>query len=105
MIPPVAVAVSATAVQLVIPVGTGGGGGNQTLNHKGVSISVHTDQSEPVFLSFGTQKGLTTLTGRPLHPGQTLDIIPGTNAWDGPLNSGVWAIAATGPVSVRVQRY
>lgn len=105
MIPPVAVAVSTTAVQLVVPVGTGGGGGNQTLNHKGVSISVHTDQSEPVFIAFGTAKGLTTLTGRPINPGQTFDAIPGANAWDFPLNGGVWAIAATGPVDVRVQRY
>lgn len=105
MIPPVAVAVSTTAVQLVEPVGTGGWGGNRTHNHKGVSISLHTNQTEPIFIAFGSAKGLTTLTGRPINPGQTLDIIPGENAWDGPLNGGVWAIAATGPVSVRVQRY
>lgn len=105
MIPPVAVAVSTTVVQLVAQVGTGGGGGNQTQNYKGVSISLFTDQTEPVFIAFGTGKGLTALTGRPIYPGQSLDIVPETPSFDAVINGGCYAIAATGPVSVRVQRY
>lgn len=100
MIPPIAVAVSATAVQLVVEVG----GGYRTRDTKGFTISIFTDQTEPVFLA-PCKKDLTTLTGEPLYPGQVRHVTSESADWQSIANNGLWAIAAVGPVSVRVQRY
>lgn len=70
----------------------------------GVIISVHDDEPEEVFLSFDGQGELTSDTGMPLYPGQTMPIMADSSLGKSVLNKEIWAISATQSVNVRVQQ-
>lgn len=94
---PEVVAVSNAVKELVRPTTSAG----QTNNRELIVISLDQDQTEPVFIAFGT-RSVTTSNGMPLYPGERLTFqasSEGRSVGD----QGIFAIAATGPVNVRVQ--
>lgn len=68
-----------------------------------VIISVHDDEPEEVFLSFDGNGALTSLTGMPLYPGQSLPIMADSALGKSVLDKEIWAISATQAVNVRIQ--
>lgn len=95
---PTTVTVGTLAIKLV----ESSRGGNRTHARKGVILSIISTEPAPVFLAYGSQKGLTTANGEPLYPGQSKHIVPEEPVVGGVQDMAIYAIATTN-VIVRVQ--
>jgi hypothetical protein len=96
---PRATSVGTTPVKIVENVR----GAGMTKSRKLVIISVNSDQEGDVYLSFGTRDGLTNATGLTLYKGQALNISPDSPSWQSIADMDIWAVTASGTVSVRIQ--